>query len=32
MSRAAARHSLNFDWDRITVQWQDVFEAATAKR
>jgi glycosyltransferase involved in cell wall biosynthesis len=32
MSRAAALHSLNFDWDRIALQWQEVFEAVTAKR
>ena len=32
MSRAAALHSLKFDWERIAVQWQEVFEAVTAKR
>ena len=32
MSRAAALHALNFDWDRIALQWQEVFEAAAAKR
>lgn len=32
MSRAAARHALKFDWDRIVLQWQEVFEAVTAKR
>jgi glycosyltransferase involved in cell wall biosynthesis len=32
MSRAAALHALNFDWDRIVLQWQEVFEAVTAKR
>jgi glycosyltransferase involved in cell wall biosynthesis len=32
MSRAAALHALNFDWDRIAIQWQEVFEAVTAKR
>jgi glycosyltransferase involved in cell wall biosynthesis len=32
MSRAAALHALNFDWDRIALQWQEVFEAVTAKR
>lgn len=32
MSRAAALHALNFDWDRIAPQWQEVFEAVTAKR
>jgi glycosyltransferase involved in cell wall biosynthesis len=31
MSLAAARHALNFDWDRIVLQWQEVFEAAAAK-
>jgi hypothetical protein len=25
-------HALNFDWDRIALQWQEVFEAVTAKR
>ncbi len=32
MSRAAALHALNFAWDRIALQWQEVFEAVTAKR
>jgi glycosyltransferase involved in cell wall biosynthesis len=32
MSRAAAVHALQFDWDRIALQWQEVFEAVTAKR
>jgi glycosyltransferase involved in cell wall biosynthesis len=32
MSRAAALHALNFDWDRIALQWQEVFDAVTAKR
>jgi glycosyltransferase involved in cell wall biosynthesis len=32
MSRAAALHALNFDWDRIVLQWQEVFEAVTAER
>jgi glycosyltransferase involved in cell wall biosynthesis len=32
MSRAAALHALNFDWDRIALQWQEVFEAVAAKR
>ena len=32
MSRAAALRSLNFDWDRIALQWQEVFETVTAKR
>ena len=32
MGSAAAEHSLSFDWDRITVQWQEAFEEAVAKR
>jgi len=32
MSRAAVLHAQNFDWDRIVLQWQEVFEAVTAKR
>jgi glycosyltransferase involved in cell wall biosynthesis len=32
MSRAAVLHALKFDWDRIALQWQEVFEALTAKR
>jgi glycosyltransferase involved in cell wall biosynthesis len=32
MSCAAALHSLQFDWDRIALQWQEVFESVTAKR
>jgi len=32
MSRAAALHALEFDWDRIALQWQEVFEAVTARR
>jgi glycosyltransferase involved in cell wall biosynthesis len=32
MSRAAALHALKFDWDRIALQWQEVFENVTAKR
>jgi glycosyltransferase involved in cell wall biosynthesis len=32
MSRAAALHSLNFDWDRIAFQWQEVFESLATKR
>jgi glycosyltransferase involved in cell wall biosynthesis len=31
MSRAAAVHALKFDWDHIALQWQEVFEAVTAK-
>jgi len=32
MSRAAALLSLNFDWDRIALQWQEVFESVAARR
>jgi glycosyltransferase involved in cell wall biosynthesis len=32
MSRAASLRSLNFDWDRIALQWREVFETVTAKR
>ena len=32
MGEAAALHSQNFDWDRITVQWEEAFEEAAAKR
>jgi glycosyltransferase involved in cell wall biosynthesis len=32
MSRASALHALRFDWDRIALQWQEVFEAVAAKR
>ena len=32
MGEAAAAHSRKFDWDRITVQWQEAFEQAVAKR
>jgi glycosyltransferase involved in cell wall biosynthesis len=32
MGKAAAIHSQNFDWDRITLQWQDAFEEAVALR
>jgi glycosyltransferase involved in cell wall biosynthesis len=32
MSRAAALHALQFDWDRIALQWQEVFETVAAKR
>jgi glycosyltransferase involved in cell wall biosynthesis len=32
MSPAAVAHSQQFDWDRITLQWQDAFEAAVARR
>jgi glycosyltransferase involved in cell wall biosynthesis len=26
MSKAAARHALRFDWDRVTAQWAEAFE------
>jgi glycosyltransferase involved in cell wall biosynthesis len=32
MSRAAAQLALDFDWDRIALQWQGVFEGVTANR
>jgi glycosyltransferase involved in cell wall biosynthesis len=32
MGEAAILHSRNFDWDRITLQWQEAFEQAVAKR
>jgi glycosyltransferase involved in cell wall biosynthesis len=32
MSSAAIRHSERFDWDRITEQWQELFELAVANR
>lgn len=32
MSHAAALHALKFDWDHITLEWQEVFETVTAKR
>jgi glycosyltransferase involved in cell wall biosynthesis len=32
MARAAAVRSLMFDWDRIALQWEEAFEAVTAKR
>jgi glycosyltransferase involved in cell wall biosynthesis len=28
MARAATRHSLSFDWDRIVLQWEEVFRTA----
>jgi glycosyltransferase involved in cell wall biosynthesis len=31
MSRTAAAHALKFDWDRIALQWQEVFENVSAK-
>lgn len=32
MSSAAIQHSGKFDWDRITEQWQELFELAVASR
>src|ERR1700722_12538998 len=32
MGHAAAMHSQKFDWDEITVQWQDAFVDAVTKR
>lgn len=32
MGEGAIAHSRNFDWDRITLQWQQAFEDAVAKR
>jgi D-inositol-3-phosphate glycosyltransferase len=32
MGKAAAIHSQNFDWDQITLQWQEAFEEAVTKR
>ncbi len=32
MSAAAARHSLQFDWDKITHDWEQVFVEAASKR
>jgi glycosyltransferase involved in cell wall biosynthesis len=32
MASAAARHSQNFDWDRITQQWIGVFQEVVAER
>jgi glycosyltransferase involved in cell wall biosynthesis len=32
MGEAAAIHSRKFDWDEITLQWQDAFSDAVAKR
>jgi glycosyltransferase involved in cell wall biosynthesis len=32
MSAAAARHALQFDWDRITRDWESVFVEAAGKR
>jgi glycosyltransferase involved in cell wall biosynthesis len=32
MGKVAALHAQNFDWDQITLQWQEAFEEAVAKR
>lgn len=32
MSAAAARHALQFDWDKITRDWESVFVEAAGKR
>lgn len=32
MSAAAARHALQFDWDKVTEDWERVFVEAAAKR
>jgi glycosyltransferase involved in cell wall biosynthesis len=32
MSAAAARHALQFDWDKVTRDWENVFLGAAAKR
>ncbi len=32
MSAAAARHSLQFDWDKVGRDWENVFVEAAAKR
>lgn len=32
MSAAAARHALQFDWDKIAVDWESVFVEAVGKR
>jgi len=32
MSAAAARHALQFDWDKVTQDWESVFVEAAAKR
>jgi glycosyltransferase involved in cell wall biosynthesis len=31
MGEAAILHSRNFDWDRITLQWQEAFEQAVQR-
>jgi glycosyltransferase involved in cell wall biosynthesis len=32
MGEAAAVHSRNFDWDRITIEWEEAFAETVAKR
>jgi glycosyltransferase involved in cell wall biosynthesis len=32
MSAAAARHALQFDWDKVTQDWESVFVEAASKR
>ena len=32
MSAAAARHALQFDWDKITRDWESLFVEAAGKR
>jgi glycosyltransferase involved in cell wall biosynthesis len=32
MGKVAALHAQNFDWDQITLQWQEAFEEAVVKR
>jgi hypothetical protein len=32
MSAAAARHAVQYDWDKITQDWQSVFLDAVGKR
>jgi glycosyltransferase involved in cell wall biosynthesis len=32
MSAAAARHALQFDWDKVARDWESVFVEAAGKR
>jgi glycosyltransferase involved in cell wall biosynthesis len=32
MAAAAARHALQFDWDKVTREWERVFVEAAGKR
>jgi glycosyltransferase involved in cell wall biosynthesis len=32
MSAAAARHAMQFDWDKVTRDWESVFVEAAGKR